>query len=74
MSPHEPVATPAVAASEQAFERGDFRALRAQLRSGVALGARELAALRVDPVHVAVLVVCALGLAVLVARYLGAQA
>jgi hypothetical protein len=59
--------------SEQAFERGDFRALRAQLRSGAVVGARERAAVAVDPVHVAVLVACALGLAGLVVRYLGAD-
>jgi hypothetical protein len=72
-APEPPSTSTSTDAGTQAFDRGDFRALRAQLRSGAGLSARQRAALGVDPAHVAVLVACALGLAVIAARYFGAE-
>jgi hypothetical protein len=60
-------------ASEQAFASGNFRTLRTLLRSGVDVGARARAALTVDPMHVAVLLACALGLIGVAVRYMGVE-
>ena len=54
---------------ERAWERGDFRALR----GAAELGARERAAVTVDPAHAVVLAVCTVVLFAIALHYLGAH-